>query len=67
MLNDQFETFSINLNAQHVNGVTSFDLALRLLDTLKYKSCRSLKTWPKTCGFVIEKTAAKEALSKTIW
>ena len=25
---DQFKTFSINLNAQHVNGMTPFDLAL---------------------------------------
>ena len=25
MLNDQFKTFSINLNAQHVNGMTPFD------------------------------------------
>ena len=28
MLNDQFKTFSINLNAQHINGMTPFDLAL---------------------------------------
>ena len=37
MLNDQFMTFSINLNDQHVNGMTPFDLALkvRLLDTLQ--------------------------------
>ena len=28
MVNDQFKTFSINLNAQHVNGMTPFDLAL---------------------------------------
>ena len=26
--NYQFKTFSINLNAQHVNGMTPFDLAL---------------------------------------
>ena len=38
MVNAQFKTFSINLNAQHVNGITPFDLALkvRLLDTLEY-------------------------------
>ena len=39
-----FKAFSINLNAQHVNGMTHFDLALsgklvknhvRLLDTLE--------------------------------
>ena len=28
MVNDQFKTFSINLNAQHVNGITPFDLVL---------------------------------------
>ena len=28
MVNEQFKTFSINLNAQHVNGMTPFDLAL---------------------------------------
>ena len=28
ILNDQFKTFGINLNAQHVNGMTPFDLAL---------------------------------------
>ena len=26
MVNNQFNTFSINLNAQHVNGMTPFDL-----------------------------------------
>ena len=39
MVNDQLKTFSINLNAQHVNGMTPFDLAVhkyvRLLDTLE--------------------------------
>ena len=28
MVNDQFKTLSINLNAQHVDGMTPFDLAL---------------------------------------
>ena len=28
MVNDQFKTFSINLNAQHVNGMTPFDSAV---------------------------------------
>ena len=28
MVNDQFKTFSINLNAQQVNGMTPFDLAV---------------------------------------
>ena len=38
MVNDQFKTFSINLNVQHVNGMTLFDLAVhnvRLLGTLE--------------------------------
>ena len=35
MATKQFKTFSINLNAQHVNGMTPFDLTfVRLLDTL---------------------------------
>ena len=29
MVND-FKTFSINLNAQHVNGMTPFDLAVHM-------------------------------------
>ena len=28
IVNAQFKTFSINLNAQNVNGMTPFDLAL---------------------------------------
>ena len=32
MVNDQFNNLSINLNAQHENGMTPFDI--RLLDTL---------------------------------
>ena len=31
MVNDQFKAFSINLNAQRVNGMTPFDLALRMV------------------------------------
>ena len=30
MVNDQFMAFSINLNAQHVNGMTPFDLAVHM-------------------------------------
>ena len=30
ILNDQFKTFSINFNAQHVNGMTPFDLAVHI-------------------------------------
>ena len=43
MVNDQFKTFSINLNAQHVTGMTSFDLAVRLLDTLEYHNCSQIE------------------------
>ena len=28
MANNKFKTFSINLNTQHVNGITPFDLAV---------------------------------------
>ena len=28
IVNNKFKAFSINLNAQHVNGMTPFDLAL---------------------------------------
>ena len=28
MVNNQFRAFSINLNTQHVNGMTLFDLAI---------------------------------------
>ena len=28
MVNDPFKTFGINLNAQHLNGMTPFDLAV---------------------------------------
>ena len=30
MVNDQFNTFSINSNAQHVNGMTPFDVAVHM-------------------------------------
>ena len=30
MVNDQFKTFSVNLNAQHVNGLTPFDLPVHM-------------------------------------
>ena len=30
MVNDQLKTFSINLNAQHVYGMTPFDLAVHM-------------------------------------
>ena len=37
MVNDhQFKTFSINLNAQHVSGMTPFDLALNTV--IRYSS-----------------------------
>ena len=38
MLKNQFKALSINLNAQHVNGMTHFYFALivRLLDNLEW-------------------------------
>ena len=30
MASDQLKTFGINLNAQHVNGMTPFDLAVNM-------------------------------------
>ena len=30
MVNDQFKSFSINLNAQHVYGMTPFDSAVHM-------------------------------------
>ena len=30
MINDQVKTFSINLNAQHLNGMTPFDVAVHI-------------------------------------
>ena len=30
MVNDQFKSFSINLNTQHANGMTHFDFALSI-------------------------------------
>ena len=43
MANDQFKIFTINVNAQHVNGMTSIDLAVhttyvRLLYQILYYS-----------------------------
>ena len=36
MVNDHFKTFSINLNAQHVNGMTPFDLAVHICTVIRY-------------------------------
>ena len=36
MLNGQFNTLSINLNAQHVNGMTPFDLPYILCTIIRY-------------------------------
>ena len=30
MVNDQFKILSINLNAQHVNGMTPFDIGVHM-------------------------------------
>ena len=40
MVNNQFKTFSINLNAQHMNGVTRFNENVRLLDRVEFNCCR---------------------------
>ena len=40
LFNNQFKAFGINLNAQHVNGMTPF-LNARLLDTLNSEKCLS--------------------------
>ena len=48
MVNDQFKTFSINLNAQHVNGMTPFDLALSTV--IRYSRVTSSYTISK-CDF----------------
>ena len=40
IVNDQFKTFSINLNAQHVNGMTPFVLALSTV--IRYSRVSSL-------------------------
>ena len=32
LLNNQFKTFSIKLNAQHVNGMTPVDSAVHMYD-----------------------------------
>ena len=39
MVNDQFKTFSINLNVQYVNGMTPFDLAVQYYITLLKECC----------------------------
>ena len=36
MVNNQFKAYSINLNTQHVNGMTPFDLALSMV--IRYSS-----------------------------
>ena len=38
LLNFKFKAFSINLNAQHVTGMTPFDLALRTV--IRYSKVR---------------------------
>ena len=45
MVNDQFKTFGINLNAQYVNGMTPFTY-VRLLNTVVFY----LRQSPEICG-----------------
>ena len=40
MVNDQLKTFSINVNAQYVTGMTPFDLAV-LCTVIRYSSTKS--------------------------
>ena len=51
MVNNQFKTFSINLNAQHVIGMTPFDLAL----STNYSKLASFfsRFWKSYCGFFL--------------
>ena len=46
MVNDQFKTFSINLNTQHVTGMTPFDLAVHMYG---YKTLQSRLKIYKCC------------------
>ena len=50
MVNDQIKTFSINLNAQHVNGMTPFDLALGTV--IKYFRVHKKKSKKKTLSLL---------------
>ena len=43
MVNGQLNTFSINLNAEDVNGMTSFDLALSTVIRYSRVTDRTLK------------------------
>ena len=43
MVNGQFKAFSINLNAQHVNGMTPFDSYLSTLALIRYSRVVSRK------------------------
>ena len=42
MVNDKFQSFSINLNAQHVNGMTPFDLSV---DMYSYQILQNTKQY----------------------
>ena len=44
MVNKQFKAFSINLNTQHVNEMTPFDLAVHMYGYQKLQSTRLLET-----------------------
>ena len=49
MVNEQFKTFSINLNAQHVNGMTPFDLALSTV--IRYSRVMCINVYVKIPRF----------------
>ena len=69
MLFDHFKAFSINLNAQHVNGMTHFDYALcSRKDTMFESFLTSLIVQPGTpgifCSVTHEKTYRAKASNK---
>ena len=51
MVNEQFKTFSINLNAQHVNGMTPFDLALSTV--IRYSRVMCITVYVKIPRFFL--------------
>ena len=64
MVNDQFKTFSINLNAQHVNGMTHSNLALRTVIRYSRVRCHSLGSKRIIVGISL---FAKRLALLTLW
>ena len=60
MFFNRFKTLSINLNVQHVNGVTNFDLALQRTKNHIFLYCKSrllptVSTAKKIFSYRVEK------------